>query len=54
MVKQTKAAHRMGTSGDQPLTRDHAKQVQHEQWVRHQGRGGKRTRVECIYLNAIR
>ena len=40
MVKQTKAAHRMGTSGDQPLTRDHAKQVQHEQWVRHQGKGG--------------
>ena len=40
MVKQTKAEHRMGTSSDQPLTRDHAKQVQHEQWVRHQGRGG--------------
>ena len=40
MVKQTKAEHRMGTSSDQPLTRDHAKQVQHEQWIRHQERGG--------------
>ena len=37
MVKQTKAEHRMGS--DQPPTRDHAKQVQHDQWVRHQGRG---------------
>ena len=39
MVKQTKAEHRMGTSSDQPLTSDHAKKVQHEHWVRHQGRG---------------